>query len=400
MTSSRKNLWTAILGAGLCVVLITTISLLSVDSAGDFISRRPSTFFSDRTGTRALLLILQQLIPTTDLWRRPLIDLPAESGTSRSTLIVMGPEEALTESEVRALDKWISSGGQLILATSKEWQIRKRTNSEKTDKKPPKEPAKAGKENEDYSPQGFLARHNLTARADISGADATAGAALVDLGSGRIVFVSDSYAFSNQTLRGTENALWMADRTSEWSNTETARVLIDEYHHGFGDRRSLVSLIGAFLVLPWGFMTMQLALAGIIFLLGTRRRFGRPVEELPVERTSPIETVEALGGLFEAAEARALCVRSIHQYLNLQLSGLFGYTVDISNPAIRERIADRSSTGRNGLEAYAKAVKHVIDSETASDGELIRIAREATKISRSFSHGHSRQHSRRTAAAG
>jgi hypothetical protein len=53
-------------------------------------------------------------------------------------------------------------------------------------------------------------------------------------------------------------------------------------------------------------MTMQLAVAGLVFMLGTRRRFGRPVEELPIERTSPIEAVEALGGLFEAAE-RGYC---------------------------------------------------------------------------------------------
>jgi len=400
MTTGRRNLWTAILATGLCVILITVISLLSVDSPGDFIGRRPSTFFSDRTGTRALLLILQQLIPATDQWRRPLIDLPPESGSSRSTLIVMGPEEALTESEVTALDKWISSGGQLILADGKEWQIRRRSNSEKSEKEAVKEPAKSDKQDAAYSPQGFLARHGLRPAANTSGAGATASAITKSWGSGRIVLVSDSYAFSNQTLRATENAVWMADRTSEWSDAGASRVLIDEYHHGFGDRRSILSLIGAFLVLPWGFMSMQLALAGLIFLLGTRRRFGRPVEELPVERTSPIETVEALGGLFEAAQARVLCVRSIHQYLNLQLSGLFGYTIDISNPAVRERIAKRSSIAADDLDAYASAVKRAIDDEAASDSELIRIAREATKISRSFSHGNSREHPGRSAVAG
>jgi hypothetical protein len=216
------------------------------------------------------------------------------------------------------------------------------------------------------------------------------------MGAGRILFVSDPYAFSNETLRTTDNAVWIATRTSEWANA----ILIDEYHHGFGQRRDMLPLIGAFLMSPWGFVCMQLALAGAIFMLGTRRRFGSPIEELPVERTSPIEAVEALGGLFETARARVLSVRTIHQYLNVQLTALFGYAIDLSNPAVRERIASRSSLRREELDAYADAVKQAIDGEILSDAEFIRIAREATSISRSFSHGNARQHSGRSAAAG
>ena len=71
MNAARKNLWTAILAAGVCAILITAITLLSVDTLNDYISKRPSTFFSDRTGTRALFLVLQRIFPTTDQWRRP-----------------------------------------------------------------------------------------------------------------------------------------------------------------------------------------------------------------------------------------------------------------------------------------------------------------------------------------
>jgi len=162
----------------------------------------------------------------------------------------------------------------------------------------------------------------------------------------------------------------------------------------------MLPLVGTFLISPWGFVCMQLALAGAIFMLGTRRRFGSPIEELPLERTSPIEAVEALGGLFETARARVLSVRTIHQFLNVQLTALFGYAIDLSNPAVRERIASRSSLRREELDSYAAAVKQAINGEMLSDAELVRIAREATSISRSFSHGNARQQSGRSAAAG
>ena len=385
MNAARRNLWTAILAAGICAILIAGITMLSIDSTSDFINRRPSTFFTDRTGTRALLLVLQQINPSTDQWRRPFNNLPSQTDSARSTMIVMGPKEALTETEAAVLDRWITSGGQLILATDKEWRIRK-----------PRKSKESAKEEDDFVPQGYLVRHGLQPKADLSGENAVAAAITKNMGAGRIVFVSDSYAFSNETLRKTDNAVWIVARTSEWDEA----VFIDEYHHGFGQKREMLPLIGTFLVSPWGFMSMQLALAGFVFMLGTRRRFGRPIEELPVERTSPIEAVEALGGLFEAAQARVLSVRTIHQYLNLQLTALFGYAIDISNPAVRERIASRSSLGRKELDSYADAVKQAIDGETGSDTELIRIAREATTISRSFSHGNARQHSGRPAAAG
>ena len=107
-------------------------------------------------------------------------------------------------------------------------------------------------------------------------ADAAAEAVTKNFGKGRIVFIPDSYAFSNSTLRTTDNAVWMVSRATEWNDAETKNVFIDEYHHGFGERRAFLPLIGTFLISPWGFMTMQLALAGLVFMLGTRRRFGRP----------------------------------------------------------------------------------------------------------------------------
>jgi hypothetical protein len=383
--AAKRNIWTAVLAVGACAILIAAITLLSVDTPSDYIDKRPSTFFSDRTGTRALLLILQQINPATDQWRRPFSDLFTHMDSARSTLIVMGPKDPLSETEAAALDRWVIAGGQVLLATDKEWRIRKARRSEGS-----------GKEEDNFAAQGYLARHGLKPTPDVSGGDAVAAAATRTMGAGRILFVSDLYAFSNETLRATDNAVWIADRISEWSES----VYIDEYHHGFGQRREMLPLIGTFLITPWGFVCMQLALAGIVFMLGTRRRFGRPIEELPIERTSPIEAVEALGGLFEAAQARVLSVRTIHQYLNLQLSALFGYTIDISNPAFRDRISSRSSLDRKELDAYASAVKWAVDSETVSDSELIRIAREATTILRSFSHGKVRAHTGQSAAAG
>jgi hypothetical protein len=382
MNAKRKNLRTAIVSAGVCVILLIVISALSLQSSSDFINRRPSTFFTDITGARAIFLVIQRVFPGTDQWRRPLSELSTQPGTERFTMIVMAPEQPLSEAEVAVFDRWISNGGQLILAAKEEWRIRKPHQSDQTEEK--------------FDLRGFLARHGMQPITGILGENATSAAVVKTEGAGRIVYVPDAYAFSNGTLRQTDDAVWLADRISEWGGA----VFFDEYHHGFGQKRAMLPLMGIFLISPWGMVSLQLGLAGLVYLFGYRRRFGSPIEELPIERTSPVEAVEALGGLFETARASALSARAIHQYLNLYLTSLFGYSIDLSNPAIRERIASRSALNRSELESYADAVKHAIEGEAASDDELIRIAHQATTISRSFRHGNARQQPGRTAAAG
>jgi hypothetical protein len=170
---------------------------------------------------------------------------------------------------------------------------------------------------------------------------------------------------------------------SEWNE----RVLFDEYHQGFATRRGFFTLIGLFLSSPWGFLCMQLALAGAIYIFGCKRRFGKIVEEVPVERTSPIEAAEALGGLFQTAQAQVLSVRSIHQHLNMELSTLLGHRVDILNSESRERIARRSRMERAELDAYAETVAAAVQQVSGRDGDLLRIARTATNILRSLDHG-------------
>ena len=204
------------------------------------------------------------------------------------------------------------------------------------------------------------------------------------VGRGRIIYIPDSFAFSNDAIQTTDNAFWIASRISEWGKA----AFFDEYHHGFATRRGFFQLIGMFLFSsPWGFLCLQLALAGIIYVLGCKRRFGKVIEELHEERTSPIEAAEALGGLFQTAQARVLSVRSIHQYLNLELTRLFGHRVDLINAESRERVARRSRMSKADLDGYAEAVAHALQKPANRTDELIGIATTATNILRSLEHG-------------
>lgn len=362
MNAARKNLLTAGITLALCIVLIVIIAVLSVNPSRDIVRKRPSTFFSDRTGSRAVLLVFEQLSFESIQWRRPLTDLEIPSNSAARSLIVFGPANPLSEAEADILDEWISSGGQLILAADTDWPVQRYG---------------------DDSLQSFLARHGLQSRGDVKGAAAVNASVLKTVGKGRILYVPDPYAFSNGTLRGTDNSVWLVERCNEWSRV----VLFDEYHHGFGEKRGLLLLTGMFLVSPWGFAGLQLALAGLIYVFGYKRRFGKPAEETPIERTSPIETVQALAGLFQSAEADVLAVRSMHQHLNTQISSVLGRHIDLSDERAREQVAHRVASGRAGLESYVREVDKAMSGERITDIQMVDIARAAATIGRSFSHG-------------
>ena len=374
MTTKRTNVIFAAVGGALCVALILITAILSGSPTNDVFLQRPSTFFTDGSGARAAYLVLEQVLPQVEQWRLPLSELASLPESTPSTLIVMGPTGPLSTAEAAALDGWIASGGQLILATDEPWRVGV--------------PRVFDDDDDNGEFQDYLERHGIDtdSDADVEVVDAVAEAQVVTIGAGRIVHVPNPYAFSNATLAETDNAVWLVDQCAGWGGT----VRFDEYHHGFGQQRSFTAIMAPFLVSPWGLVCLQLGLAGAVYLFGYKRRFGRPVDPLPPERTSPLETIEALGGLFEAADAKRFSARAIHQYLSIQLSAVLRRPADLTDPAGRQHLAKRIGVSEMDLKAYAKGVEGIIAGRRSSDAELIEIGRQAANIG-SLNHGTSRR---------
>ncbi len=379
MTTKRTNVIFAAVGAALCLPLILITAILSGNPTNDTFLQRPSTFFTDGSGARAAYLVLEQVLPQVEQWRLPVSEMASLPESTPSSLIVMGPTRPLSTAEAAALDGWIASGGQLILATDEPWRVGV--------------PRVFDDDDDNGEFQDYLERHGIDADSDAEVEDAVAEAQVVTVGAGRIVHVPNPYAFSNAALAETDNAVWLVDQCAGWGGT----VRFDEYHHGFGQQRSFTAIMAPFLVSPWGLVCLQLGLAGAVYIFGYKRRFGRPVDPLPPERTSALETVEALGGLFEVADARRFSARAIHQYLSARLSGAMRRPFDLMDPAVRQHLAKRIGVCDTDLEAYAEGVEGIIAGRRNSDADLVEIGRQAAKIG-SLNHGTSR--SGRSLAAG
>ena len=138
------------------------------------------------------------------------------------------------------------------------------------------------------------------------------------LSGGRAVtLVADDRIFSNRALRETGAGPFALRLVAG----RYRRVLVDEYHQGFGPSGSLLrALAGWSLRSPWGWAGWQLAAAGLAALAAAAIRFG-PIRPSPGRRRrSPLEHVRALATVLAAAHGHDLAVRLMAQGLRRRLS--------------------------------------------------------------------------------
>lgn len=132
-----------------------------------------------------------------------------------------------------------------------------------------------------------------------------------------LVLVSDPALFANTIVRRTDAGPFLLGFLA----ASYTRVLVDEYHQGFGASGSLGSATLAWSASsPWGWLVWQVALAGLLALLASAVRFG-PVRALPARpRRSPHEHVHALATALAAAHGHQVAVGRLVQGLRRRLS--------------------------------------------------------------------------------
>ncbi len=430
--ADRINWLVLILSLSICLLLAAIMGAIGSERSADPLIRRSSTFFADDSGMLAAYLIAAELLPSAERFQRPFSTLGLLDTKKRfSTLVLAGPMRHLSRGSAQALDEWISRGGQLILACDRDWPIgtgmkslsevlrdEAQKASQELEEAPPQTVPSSGTEKDSPKQGGYLKRHGVslnrkalsletaaqTLPADPSQQDVLrlkgwmdaqglqplvssegrvlAGA--LPLGEGRLVVIPDRLAFSNQRLRESSNAVWLIRTISAWQNGQAA---FDEFHHGFGVRRSYADMLSSFAATPWGWVCLQASLAGLVYLLIYRRRFGRLQEAAQADRRSPLQVVQARGQLLAAAQARPLAVEWIHRSLNLRISRGLGYPVDLDDEATRKRLSKGASNSARRLREYLKCYRRLRSGQSLTDADLVELGRSAGRLAREFQAG-------------
>lgn len=316
---------------------------------------RPSTLFTDDSGARAVYLLAQRTLKSgaaeqsfTPLWQLA----PLER--SPDTVVVLSPWFPLSTEENDELVRRLEAGGQLILCSSEDWEVEGQAGFLN----------QLGLEFNVKNVEGRLLKttDNYEVWTEIepdwkSGAEnrtvSKNNKHIVELevGDGRVLFVPDDNFLSNRFLRDSDNGLWLVRKVEEWGD---GQVLFDEFHQGLGEQEGLLPLLRRFFFSRWGLPFLQLTVAGVLYLLVTRRRLGRVVHEVAHKKSDPLLLVKARAGLFEAAKARSVAVDRMCHELSYQLKSNVGKPADLERLGeTDERVAELVQIHRRATEGKA-----------------------------------------------
>jgi uncharacterized protein DUF4350 len=322
---------------------------------------------------------------------------------------------------MEALNRWLADGGQLILLSQNGWPLRGRPGAENVSAAP----AENSNHETDAEPgepaATFLSRYapalrwakptnfrvepasgssipgddvKLRWRCSFAVADGVTPIATADhqtlaveikVGQGRIIAIADPTMASNGALRRSDNAVWLVSLVATWGD---GRVLFDEYHHGFGEKRSAASLAWAFSKTPWGWCLWQIAAAGLLYIFAYRRRFGRVAEPPTFERSSPLDLVDARAGIFRAAGAHRLATQLMVQNLSQELSQASGRSVDVTSLGTQAgktmpmQISPESLAELQALAARSERGEKLSEREFIAVGRLAGAISKARKVRR------------------
>jgi hypothetical protein len=121
------------------------------------------------------------------------------------------------------------------------------------------------------------------------------------------------------------------------------------------------------------FAILQLAaIAGVALFTYARRR--RPIRERVVEpRTSPLEFVDTMGGLYERAHASAAAVATVYAHVRRRLLTVLGLPLNTDDERLAAVAADRLSFDHAALSG-------ALSSARAASGDSDLTARQALPL--------------------
>ena len=319
MKGMRRTNWFKLGGLGILVVLAVSGLLALESSQREVESPSPRTTYSASAGGyKALYFWLQTLNIPIQRWENRLGDLPPAA----SVLMMVDPELGPGTGELEALRGWVTKGGTFVLVASRPNAFLKTFNLELA--------PGFGMFHKKGDGEGFVFQpgpytrgvRTLHSQGHPGLAWAQPGAVVhlrsgwgellvvLEQGKGRVIVLADPELFSNVSLREADHPRLALNLLL--THLGNGRVLVDEYHHGYGRATSVFDhLTHSKAIYP----ALQGFLLLLIFWAAKGRRFGPPRTLIRDEHRSSLEYVRAMAQLFQRAQARGFALEAVSRWI-------------------------------------------------------------------------------------
>jgi hypothetical protein len=320
--------------AGAAFLILVCLGFLLAPANTD--AHDASSYSTASEGAKAAYLLLQESGYRVERWQRPISDLKSESQT---VLVIADPSRFPAAKEKKAVEDFISGGGRVITNGIAGAAFLPQDFSEVNPM-----PTKPWSEFRAITPSAITRAAPKITLAPLS---------FWRAGSSIPLYGSDEGTVVARLIRDKGDAIWLASATpltnaglNEPGNLEfvmtaigdkqTTRVLFDEYVHGYGEHSApekshpiMTALLLQSIVLA----------AAALFTFSRRSGPLRPMA--PELRSSPLEFVETLGGLYQQAHASSVSVDVYYQRFQFWITRRLGLSKDASPEEIDRAVRER-----------------------------------------------------------
>jgi hypothetical protein len=161
----------------------------------------------------------------------------------------------------------------------------------------------------------------------------SAGVLTARRGAGRLIWWASSRPLSNAALDEPGHLDLLLNAVGP---ARTRRILWDEYYHGHV--RSLWSYASGTPV-AWGLVQIALLTAVALFTFG--RYVGPPRSRVDVPRTSPLEFIDTMGGLYERAHPASGAIASARSHVRRRLVARAGIAASSTDARLASVLSAR-----------------------------------------------------------
>ena len=335
-----------------------------------------SSFAAHPDGARAAVLVLKDLGYAVDRSFEPVATI--RRLPEQTTLVLASPSTPPSEQDVRALKTFVERGG-IVLATGPSAAAflpgvppsRGRTNQDGTLRlvRPRRQDrAVAGALSDGIPAIELPAAGPLPVDSPfivVYGTDLAPAVITARFEKGRAIWWAGSAPLANGGIGRPQHIELLVNALGP---PHARTILWDEFYHGH--TRSMWSYLAG---TPFFFAVLQLAgLTGLALFTYSRRR--RPIREPVIApRTSPLEFIDTMGGLYEQARASAAAVSTVYAHARRRLLAALGMPPTTPDDRLATAAGER-------LALDAGALSSVLASARASAADASIAPRQALAI--------------------
>jgi Domain of unknown function (DUF4350) len=354
---ARTSDLTILIVAGVVVVLLAALSFAIAPGAGLPVLSG-SSYTADLAGAKAAYLLLEELGYHVERSIEPLAALSRDP--KRTVIVLVDPLGQPSKRDVAALRAFVENGGTVLAAGALTGLFVPQSHAVQSEQSGtitartyhPAFPSPLTSGVPSIEMQPIVWRRTGPGWLPLFGTFDEPAVQLLHLGAGRIIWLASSDPLSNEHIAKPGHAQLLLNVMGAPGERT---ILWDEYYHGFA--RSFWSyIVGT--PIAWGIA--QLALVSILALFTFARRRGPIRVSETVPRTSPLEFIDTMAGLYQRSHAASAAVATARARVRRLLASKAGLPSSSSDGRFAAVLAQRPGVT---VTAAAETLRRAHDAE-------------------------------------